>query len=137
MRPRAPILKSASAASRGTDDAALARSRVKLHVAPPDLDRIQELAARRAERIADRHVRIDVRVVVHRVSTDDDDTIGDRELDPHVEGVTAPLTAMRAFHDDGAANDPRLEPRETIGPALNGGLECEAGCRVAKRDVDG
>ena len=83
---------------------------------------VLELAARRAERIAQRYVRVLVRGRCRVRTTDRDDLIGERDVDMEVVQRAVSAVTRRWCHDHVTVRDARiefLEPRheraDTVG----------------------
>lgn len=101
-------------------------SRVQLDVPAIDPRVILELPPRRPERVGDRDVDVLVGEVAAGIARDRDRAIGDRQLDPDMEGLAVPLAAVRLLDDDGAAHDAAVRAVEPIDPALHRRLDGRA-----------
>ena len=77
---------------------------------------IFEHTARGVEGVADRDVRILMRVVRARISSDDDLASGDGEVDPNLEQLALLMPLVAAFDDDPAGGDTIEELIELFRP---------------------
>src|SRR5712691_8446323 len=109
------------------------RVRLRLAAAPPHM--VFQEAARRVKGVADRNIRILVRVVRAGLAPDDDLASGNRQVDPDLEQIALLVPPMGALDDNPAGGDPVEELIEFFGPLADARLQRGRGVHVAERDL--
>jgi hypothetical protein len=95
-----------------------------------------ELTARGVEGVADRDMRILMRMVRARVPADDDLASGNGEIDPNLEQLALLMPLVPAFDDDPAGGDTIEELIELFRPLAYPRFECGRGRHMPEGNLE-
>jgi hypothetical protein len=99
-----------------------------------DLSVIQELTARRAERVRDRDIHVLMPAVAVGIARNGNVPARNVKSDANVERIAVPRVTMRLVDHDGAMLDPADIALKALDPTMNRSLDGRARSHSAERD---